>query len=280
MKKIEIILVLLILSQMAFSQKAITVEKTGNGKPILFLPGFTVPGSVWNETIQNLNGSWECHTVSYAGFNGTAPIDTPWYEPIRTQLIQYIQKEGLSNLTVIGHSMGGNLAVELASELPDQVTGLILIESLPCMLELVMPGVPASNIHYNSPYNNQILAMSPDEFREMVTKMCQSITSQKEKDDLLVNWSLQADRKTYVYGYTELLKLDLRDKLNQINLQTLILGGSFPSAEIERVNLEKQYVNLKNKEILNIEGSKHFIMFDQPVWLYAQINKYLSQHVR
>lgn len=106
------------------------------------------------------------------------------------------------------------------------------------------------------------------------------MTSQKEKDEMLVNWSLQADRKTYVYGYTELLKLDLREKLNQINIQTLILGGSFPSSEIEKANLVKQYVNLKNKEILNVEGSKHFIMFDQPAWLYTQINKYLSQYVR
>jgi len=280
MKKIRIVITLLFLVQFAFTQKAITVVKNGTGRPIIFLPGFTAPGSVWDETIKNLNGSYESYIVSYAGFNGLEPIGTPWYDAIKKQLVAYIKNEHLSNVTIIGHSMGGNLAIDVAAELPGQIVGLILIESIPCMRDLMMPGVPASNLQYDSPYNNQLLAMSDGDFKKMATEMSQNMTNVKSKAEILTNWSIKADRKTYVYGYTDLLNLDLRDKLTAINVHTLIVGASSPSAEIERASFEKQYANLKDKEILCVEGSKHFIMFDQPEWLNTQVNKYLKQYAQ
>src|ERR1039457_6510836 len=99
MKKTGLVITLLFLAQFAFTQKAITVIKSGTGKPIIFLPGFTAQGSVWDETIKNLNGSYEIHIVSYAGFNGLEPIGTPWYDAIKKQLLEYIKNEHLSNVT-------------------------------------------------------------------------------------------------------------------------------------------------------------------------------------
>src|SRR5690242_11665482 len=58
---------------------AIVVQKTGTGIPVMFLPGFMSPGSVWQQTVDKLPEKMQAMTVSYAGFNGLAPIDTPWY---------------------------------------------------------------------------------------------------------------------------------------------------------------------------------------------------------
>lgn len=274
MKKVLIICTLLV-AQLAQSQSPIQVEKSGEGNPIVFLPGFTTPGSVWDETIKNLSGSFETHTVSYAGFNGLEPIGTPWYAPIKEALVAYIKEEKLTNLTVIGHSMGGNLATQLAAELDLQ--GLIIVDALPCMRELMMPGVPASSLQYDSPYNNQMLNMPADGFKNTATMMASNMTNTEDKIDLIASWSLAADRKTYVYGYTDLLKLDLRPQLENISVETLILGASFPSKEMVLTNFEKQYANLENKTIEIADDSKHFIMFDQPEWLYTQINQYLTK---
>lgn len=280
MKKSGLVIILLLLTQFAFSQSAISVVKSGKGNPIIFLPGFTTPGSVWNETVKHLDAPWEVHIVSYAGFNGLAAIDTPWYPVVKNQLAAYIKNEKLKNVILIGHSMGGNLAIDLAAEFPGEVVGLILVESLPCMREIMMPGVPATFLQYNSPYNQKLLAMPDEDFKKMATAMAQNMTNSIPKVEVIANWSIIADRKTYVYGYTDLLKLDLREKLSGINIPTLILGASFPNKEIVFSNYQKQYANLKNKEILMAEGSKHFIMFDQPEWLYSQVNKYLAQYVR
>ena len=280
MKKSGLVIILLLLTQFAFSQSAISVVKSGKGNPIIFLPGFTTPGSVWNETVKHLDAPWEVHIVSYAGFNELAAIDTPWYPVVKNQLAAYIKNEKLKNVILIGHSMGGNLAIDLAAEFPEEVVGLILVESLPCMREIMMPGVQATFLQYNSPYNQKLLAMPDEDFKKMATSMAQNMTNSIPKVEVIANWSIIADRKTYVYGYTDLLKLDLREKLSGINIPTLILGASFPNKEIVFSNYQKQYANLKNKEILMAEGSKHFIMFDQPEWLYSQVNKYLAQYVR
>ena len=276
MKKLLIAFTLILSASSVFSQSAIHVDRKGQGNPIIFLPGFTTPGAVWDETIRNLKGNYESHVVSYAGFNGLEPIGTPWFEPIKNQLVAYVEKEGLKNITIIGHSMGGNLAIELAAALPEQVKGMILVESIPCMRELMMPGVPASSLQYDSPYNQQILNMDDEAFKQTVSGIAQNMTLDTSKIELITSWSLNADRKTYVYGYTDLLKLDLRDKLGAINAKILILGASFPSKDMVKINYEKQYANLPLKEILIADNSKHFVMFDQPEWFYENVNKFFA----
>ncbi|MEO6682451.1 MAG: alpha/beta hydrolase [Ginsengibacter sp.] len=193
---------------------------------------------------------------------------------------QYIKKENLKNITLIGHSMGGNLAIDIIAEFPSRVSGLILVESIPCMRELMMPGVPASILQYNSPYNISMIEMADDDFKTMVMGMSQMMTNLPAKAEMLTNWAVMADRKVYVYGYTDLLKLDLREKLSTINIPSLIVGASFPDKETIQINYEKQYANTKNKEIIIVEDSRHFIMFDQPQHLSELINNYLKKNVK
>jgi pimeloyl-ACP methyl ester carboxylesterase len=279
MKKSILTLALLLITAFAFaqSQSAIRVVKSGAGDPILFLPGFTTPGTVWQETISNLDVKKQSHVISYAGFNGIQPIDTPWYATIRKELLQYIEKENLTNLSIVGHSMGGNLAVDIAAAVPGRVQKLILVDAIPCMRELMMPGVAASQIQHNSPYNQQMLLMSEDGLRKTAGMMAGNMTNRQDKIDLLVQWSLAADRETYVYGYTDLLKLDLREALKQVKAETLILGASYPDAALVMSNFEKQYTNLPVKTIALASDSKHFIMFDQPEWFFEKVNTFLAK---
>ena len=98
---------------------------------------------------------------------------------------------------------------------------------------------------------------------------------QENKKEKLANWILEADRETYVYGYTDLLKLDLRNKLKNIKCNTLVVGASFPDVKVAKENFEKQYSNLSNKKIVMASKSKHFVMLDQPEWFYKIANEFL-----
>lgn len=260
-----------------YAQSSFQVKKSGTGDPLIFLPGFTCPGSVWDETIAHLNKQYETHVISYAGFNGLAPIKMPWYETIKKDMAAYIQANNLSNVRIIGHSMGGMLAVDLAAELPDNIRSVVAVDALPCLRDIFMPGVPASSISYESPYNKQQLAAGPDAVKQMATMIAAGMTVNKEKTDLLVKWMMEADRQTYVYGYTDLLKIDLRESLTKVKAKTLVLGAPFPDASVVSANLEKQYANLKTKTIILAENSRHFIMFDQPEWFYGQVNSFLAE---
>src|SRR5687767_1451738 len=116
MKKIIFTIGLIIaVVAVVFSQNnAIVITKSGKGPAIIFLPGFTTPGSVWKETVKNLKGNYQYHFVSYAGFNGIPPIKMPWYETIKNETLQYIANEKLTDVIIIGHSMGGTLAIDIA----------------------------------------------------------------------------------------------------------------------------------------------------------------------
>ena len=277
MIKNNLVLVLLfVVSNSIGQEKAIKVEVIGKGNSVLFLPGFITPGSVWKETVKNLTKENESHLFSYAGFNGIDPIKMPWYESVKEAIFKYIEKKDLKNIRIIGHSMGGNLAIDIAAKFPKRVEKMMIVDALACMREVMMPGVAASNLQYESPYNNNLLKMNANQFKGMASNMAGFMTLKKEKVAVLTKWILKADRKTYVYGYTDLLKLDLREKLNAIKTKTIILGASFPNPTIAKATFVKQYANLSNKTIEMASNSKHFIMFDQPKWFYTKVNTFLA----
>lgn len=254
---------------------AIKVEVLGKGETILFLPGFTTPGFVWKETVQHLNVKNEAHLISYAGFNGIPAIETPWYPKVKEALISYIKKNKFKKLTIIGHSMGGNLAVDLAAEFPDKVTKIVLVDSLACMREVMMPNVSTESLKYDSYYNNQMMSMKEDQFKAMANSMALGMTDNTEKQKEIANWMLEADRKTYVYGYTDLLKLDLRPKLSKIKAKSLVLVAP-TYGPMAATLMGNQYKNLKNKSVEMAPKGKHFIMFDNEDWFYKRVNSFLE----
>ena len=270
--------ILAILFSISFSygqNKAIQSEVMGKGEPVLFLPGFTTPGSIWKKTIEHFTVKKESHLISYAGFNGLQPIEMPWYASIKKELIEYIKKHDLKNLNIIGHSMGGTLAIDLAATIPNVVNKIILVDALPCMREVMMPGVPAKNIQYKNPYNTRMLEMNTDDFKAMAHTMAVNMTANKDKVETVKKWIVEADRKTYVYGYTDLLKLDLRSSLSKIKAKVLILVAPTYGAASKKT-MENQYTQLKNNSIELAPSGKHFIMFDEPQWFYKKVNAFLT----
>lgn len=277
MKKLFTTLSLIVICLSVFAGSAIKVEKSGSGEPILFLPGFTNPGSVWQETIENLEGTFESYQISYAGFNGIEAIEMPWYSTIKDELVDYIINEDLTDLNIIGHSMGGTLGADIAAAIPERIKRLIIVDGLPCMREVMMPGVSADQLQYESPYNNQMLSMSDEAFKQNASMMAKYMTFKEDKVETLTQWILDADRKTYVYGYTDLLKLDLRESLSTIKAETLVIAASFPDPKTVQETVEKQFSQVPNKEILIAENSRHFIMFDQEEWFYEKVNSFLAK---
>ena len=276
MKKLILIVAAVLVTFITYAQKSFQVEKSGNGSPVLLLPGFTCPGEIWDETVEGLGANFQYHQVSYAGFNGIDPIDMPWYETIKKDLAAYLVEQKLGKTIIIGHSMGGMLAMDIAAEQPELVEKLVLVDALPCIRQLMMPHIKAEDITYDNPYNQRMLAMNAEDFHQNAKYMAASMTNQPEKVDQLIAWIEAADRKTYTYGYTDLLKVDLREEIAGITAETLILAADFPTKEATSKNLNDQFEKLNHKEIKIADGSKHFIMFDQKDWLIQQITAFLQ----
>lgn len=279
MKRITIVLILSFLAVNLKAQyNAVRIESQGTGNPVILLPGFTCPASVWDSTIVNIKGNHKYIKFTYAGFDGVPTVDMPWYPKLTADIAKYITDNQLTNITIFGHSMGGNLAINLAAILGNRITKLVLVDAIPCMRELIMPGVPANALQYDSPYNNQMLQMPAENFKQMAGGMASNMTIRTDKVGLLTDWILASDRKTYVYGFIDLLKLDLRDTLKSVSAKTLVVGAPFPSAEQAKAVFESQYANLSNKQIIIAPANcKHFVMFDAVEWFYNQLNTFLEQ---
>lgn len=278
MKQFFLLVAVAFCSLPMFAQSnAIKVQVKGEGIPVLFLPGFACSGAVWNSTINQLSPGMQAHVVTYAGFDGVAPIEMPWYPALKAALIAYVQQLKAQQVYVVGHSMGGNLATELAASLPEKVTKIVLVDAIPCMREVMMPGVPAESIVYDAPYNQQMIKMDSTAMQQYARMMAGNMTNNKEAAETITQWAMQADRTTYVYGYVDLLKLDLRNELPKIKADVLILGAPFPNKEIVAANYAKQYAQLAQKQMEFASNSKHFIMYDAPEWLIAQTNAFLTK---
>ena len=257
--------------------KAIHVETIGEGRDLVFLPGFTNPGSIWKEFLPELEIPSRAHLFTYAGFDQTEPLEFPWYPKVKKGIKQYIIDQNLREVILIGHSMGGNLAIDLAAEIPDRISKMVLVDSLPCMRELMFPGFTAEQMVYENPYNQQTLNMSDEDFKNMTLGMASQMSNNPNSHNQLAHWIQIADRKTYVYGYTDLLKLDQRTLLAEIKSPTLILGATEPYGAQAQVNIEKQYANLTSKKVVMIENSRHFILFDQKQKMAELINQFLDE---
>lgn len=259
-----------------FAQNSFKVEIQGKGQPILLLPGFSCKDAVFTDLKKELTRNYEVHSFTYAGFGEVSPIEFPWLPQIKTDLQRYIQSKNLENPILIGHSMGGTLGLWLASE-NTAISQLVLIDALPATGALMIPNYDSQTIQYETPYNEQMLKMDDPSFLSMAQQMASNMTHHQEKQKELVQWMVNADRKTYVYGYTDLLKLDLREQLHKIDIPVTILAATDPyGKEMVKSTYKEQFKNLNHYEIKFAENAKHFIMYDQPEWFLEQIKNTLK----
>ncbi|AOW21046.1 alpha/beta fold hydrolase [Urechidicola croceus] len=276
--KTKLIVLLSIISFSVSAQnKAFEVDVIGKGQPILFFPGFTCTGEVWNDVVIELSKTHECHIFTFAGFGDVEPIEKPWLPKIKNEVETYIKENKLKNTIVIGHSLGGALGLWISSEQNVELKKLIVVDALPSTGALIMPNFNSDYMVYDSPYNNQTLAMSDEDFENMANQMSQGMTKNIDKQVQIKNWMVKADRETYVYGYTDLLKLDLRENIANIRIPVTVLGATNPyGKEAAQKNYEEQYKNLEFYNLIFAEDSAHFIMYDKPEWFLNQLKEELK----
>jgi pimeloyl-ACP methyl ester carboxylesterase len=274
MKKLQIIIVfILAICTMNAQQTAFKVEIVGKGGPVLLFPGFTCTGDVWKETVAVLSKNYECHIFTFAGFGAVPAIEKPWLPKIKEQVIDYVNRLKLKKPVIIGHSLGGTLGLWLAAEQTSMFKKLIIVDALPSSGALMIPGYNADSIRYDTPYSKQLLSMDSVKFKAMAQQSASFMCLKKEKQAQLVDWVLEADRQTYVYGYIDMLKLDLRESIAKITIPVIILAATYPDKKAIERTYNTQYQKLPGKTIFYADNSAHFVMFDQPEWFLEKIKE-------
>lgn len=270
-KSILIITFILLISKSVFSQTAFKVEVKGKGTPVLLFPGFGCTGEVWNETVAELSKNYECHVFTFAGFGNVPPIEEPWFSTIKDQVISYVKTKKIKNATLIGHSLGGTLSLWLASQETNLFKKLIIVDALPASAALMIPNYKGEIIPYDNPQSKMMLAMDQKAFNGMNSQSTAYMCMNKEKQKTINEWMNIADRKTYVYGYIDMLNLDLRKEISKIKIPAVILAATNPDLNTVQNTYKAQYENLPSVKIYYAANSAHFVMYDQPEWFMDKV---------
>ena len=266
------IAILLCSQQVAGQLESIHPTVTGTGNPVLFLPGFASNASVWDATVAHFSETNQCHVVDYAGFGTVAPIDFPWLPAVMEDLKTYVNSINNDQLIIVGHSMGGTIATWLAAQSDLKIKEIIIVDGLPCTGALMFPNFSPESMIYDSPYNQNMLTMEDAAFEQMAMGMAQGMVTSSQNQLLIKESIFNCDRKTYVYGFTDYLKLDVRPLLNKITIPVTILGaGKLYGVEAAIQTYKNQYQNLSTYNLIVNKDVMHFIMLDAPIWFQEQL---------
>lgn len=280
MKKYTLIITLLFtaLSLNIFAQAKtypFEVIKTGKGKQaLLFIPGFASSGEVWNETKAAFEKDFTCYTLTMAGFAGVKPQPSPSFENWKTEIANYIKDNKIDKPIIIGHSMGGGLALAIAADYPELVSKIVVVDALPCLAALSDPSFKSKENNDCSAVVAQMTAMTDTQFYDMQKQMIPRLLQDTSKQALVVDWSVKSDRKTFAQIYCDFSNTDLRTKITAVKCPALILLESY------FINLkpaiEGQYQNLKTADFQYANKGLHFIMYDDTAWYLSQLNTFIK----
>lgn len=115
------------------------VERHGDhGHAVILTPGLQGGPWVWQQTIAQLQKHHVVYAVTLAGFDGMpAPEgDGNLFDRADASLLQLIEQHKIDKPVLIGHSLGGTLALRFAGEHPRLISGVVAVDGLP-----IFPGM-------------------------------------------------------------------------------------------------------------------------------------------
>lgn len=102
-------------------------EVQGQGPPVVLIQGVGVCGKAWKPQVDRLSLLHQCLTFDNRGMGGSQPAGALTIEQMAHDAIALMDAEGWYAVHVVGHSMGGLIAQQLALLAPERVRSLSLL---------------------------------------------------------------------------------------------------------------------------------------------------------
>jgi pimeloyl-ACP methyl ester carboxylesterase len=247
---------------------AFVASVSGHGRPIILIPGLGCPASTWDTTAKYLSQHYEVHTLALAGFAGLPPIDRAIPSATRDDVIRYIRDRHLDHPIVVGHSMGGFIALWIAETAPDLVGGVVVVDAGPTLgggNPRLLPYAQAKVAKYK--------AMSDAHFTAAIRWRYSAMYTKPEEHAGVIAAVTRSDHDAFADALYELYTVDLRPKLSKITVPVLSIAADPRTA----ARLKVQMTPVKDHTLVEL-STRHFVMADDFAGFTKAVDMFLTSH--
>jgi pyruvate dehydrogenase E2 component (dihydrolipoamide acetyltransferase) len=103
----------------------------GQGDPLVVLHGGGGDARTWMNNIAALSDYYTVYAPDLPGYGGSQPLDGNYYIPELAEFVDsFSDNLELENFHLVGHSLGGGIALNYALKSPHRIRKLVLVSSL------------------------------------------------------------------------------------------------------------------------------------------------------
>lgn len=251
----------------------------GEGPVMVFHPGFSNTANLFNWLVADLSATHRCVTFDPRGHGGSDKPDSSYtLDELATDLSELLVALDLRDVTLVGHSLGGAVAVLTALDHDPERRVQDLALTAPAVPALVRP-------------EDAELGMPPEDFDALLLEMKRAFvptilaTAQAffhNTDEDTARWIMTQSLDMPVHLATrlfaQLAKLDLRDRLRAVTVPASVIWGAQDQMSSARwLDWFEQHHPSWNRVL--IEDAGHGLMVDQPTALATCLRTVRTGHL-
>lgn len=259
---------------------------------VILIPGLSSPREVWAATVAAQRGCYRLHTVQIYGFGDPAGANAegPVLEPFVRELADYISDQiiaaGRAKPAIVGHSLGGLAALMIAARYPDLPGKVMVVDAVPYIGTIFFGGAAVDAVR---PRAESIAASIRAQYSQPKPvdtgkdpgpqSQAGGLTNNPAGRIAVARWSLKSDPRVVAQALLDDMTTDMRPELANITAPVTLLYAQDDRAmtvEQSTAAFVPQYAGTAKFNAVQVTGSFHFIMLDQPQKFAAEITKFLT----
>lgn len=250
-------------------------DEEGSGDPVLLIMGLGYSSDMWFRLVPELSTRFRTLRFDNRGVGRTGVPPGPYpVDTMAADAVAVLDAAGIDRAHVVGASMGGFIAQEVALQHPDRVRSLTLGCTGPGGEQMV-PADPAAL--------EMIMArstMSAEEAAEVAIPFVYASTTPRERID--EDFRVRMEIPTTPEGYTnQVLGVTgwggAYERLGTIKVPTLVLHGTADRL-VDPDNAKVLADAIPDAELVLLEGASHVFFTDQPEASAKAIVSFLERH--
>lgn len=244
---------------------SIAYEVHGSGSTALvFVHGWSCDRSYWKHQIQPFSKDYKVITVDIGGHGESSMGRKDWtIYSFGNDVAAVVKKLGLKRVVLIGHSMGGDVIVDAALQLPGRVAGLVMVDTY----KKLGAGRPPEQVQA---FINQLRINFADSVRPLVRSMFLTHSDSALVEFVAMDMSsappavaLSALESSFAHSR------QITHDFEQLKLPVIALN---PDNEFTDIASMQRY----GVKVLIMQGVGHFLMMENP----KRFNEILSAAIK